>query len=186
MGVPSGYTSGQVVQAVPTGINSALVCVQAETAFTTASTVSADNVFTSSYTNYRMIVRFQGTTGSDLLMQFRAGGVDTATNYNYQSFTSNSTTNTGAVASSQTTIPVAQNSTGVISLVTLEISGPQLAAPTFTQSLNTRHATAYTGPNIAMFLGNQSASTQFDGFKFSGTSGTFTGTYTIYGYSKTV
>jgi hypothetical protein len=178
------YYDGSNWQTV--GVTPGLVCVQAETAFTTASTVTADNVFTSSYTNYRMIVRFQGTTGSDLLMQFRAGGVDTATNYNYQSFTSNSTTNTGAVASSQTTIPIAQNSTGVISLVTLEISGPQLAAPTFTQSLNARQSTAYTGPNIAMFFGNQSASTQFDGFKFSGTSGTFTGTYTIYGYSKTV
>jgi hypothetical protein len=178
------YYDGAAWQTV--GITPGLVCVQAETAFSAAATITADNIFTSNYTNYRIIIRFQGTTGSDFLMQFRAATVDTATGYNYQSFTSTSTTNTGAQASSQTSFPIASNSTGVASLITLELNGPQLAAPTFVQSLNTRHASAYTGPNIATFFGNQSASTQFDGIKFTGSSGTFTGSYTIYGYSKTV
>ena len=46
MGVPSGYTSGQVVQAVPTGINSALVCVVAETAFSAVGTINVNNCYT--------------------------------------------------------------------------------------------------------------------------------------------
>ena len=163
-----------------------LVCVKAETAFSAAASITADNVFTSSYTNYRIIIRFEGTTGSDFLMLFRAATVDTATGYNFQRLQSASTTNSGAQFTSQTSATISDNALGVINLVTLEISGPQLAAPTLYQSSNARNAAAYTAPQLLFYFGNQSASTQFDGIKFTGSSGTFTGTYAIYGYSKTV
>ena len=178
------YYDGTAWQTV--GVTPGLVCVKAETAFSAAASITADSIFTSSYTNYRINIRFQGTTGSDLLMLFRAAAVDTATNYNYQRFQSASTTNSGAQFTSQTSGTISDNASGVINLVTLELSGPQLAEPTLFASSNTRNAGAYTSPQLLFYFGNQSASTQFDGIKFTGSSGTFTGSYTVYGYSKTV
>ena len=168
------------------GVTPGLVCVKAETAFNTASAITADGIFTSSYTNYRIIVRFQGTTGSDFLFQLRAATVDTATGYNFQRFSSASTTNSGSQSTSQTAATISDNAQAVINLITLELSGPQLAEATLFQSLNARNSAAYTSPQLIGYFGNQSASTQFDGIKFSFTSGTMTGSYTVYGYSKTV
>ena len=51
MGIPSGYTSAQVVQAVPTGINSALVYVAGGTMSAVAS-VTVDTCFTATYDEY--------------------------------------------------------------------------------------------------------------------------------------
>ena len=178
------YYDGAAWQTV--GITPGLVCVKAETAFSAAASITADSIFTSSYTNYRINIRFQGTTGSDLLMVFRAATVDTSSNYNFQRFVSASTSNTGVALTSQSYAIISDNAQGVTNLVTLEISGPQLAEPTLFHSLNARNSSAYTSPQVQLYFGNQSASTQFDGIKFTGSSGTFTGSYTVYGYSKTV
>ena len=186
MGIPSGYTSAQVVQAVPTGINSAFVCVKAETALSGAST-TADGVFTSSYTNYRIIIRY--TTSADALcMQFRAATVDTATGYNFQILEASSTTVSAARSTAQTKATLGDASAGsFFCLCTLEISGVQLAEPTVFIALNERQSGNYTtSTQIQNFYGNQSASTAFDGIKFLVASGTMSGTYAIYGYSKTV
>ncbi len=83
MGIPSGYTSAQVVQAVPTGINSALVFITGAT-FTTAATVSmAAGTFTSTYENYLVLINFTGSS-ADQNMSIRinsAGTPRTAGNY---------------------------------------------------------------------------------------------------------
>ena len=56
MGIPSGYTSAQVVQAVPTGINSALVLISTTTIGTTVSSVVVTNCFSADYDNYKIIL----------------------------------------------------------------------------------------------------------------------------------
>ena len=62
MGVPSGYTSAQVVQAVPTGINSALVLIKTETIGTTVTSVTVSNAFSATYDNY--LIRIDGGVAS--------------------------------------------------------------------------------------------------------------------------
>lgn len=178
------YYDGATWQAV--GINPGLVCVKAETAFSAVASLTADGVFTSSYTNYRIVIRYQTSTSSELAMQLRASAVDTATNYNYQRISANSTTVAGVQSTSQTSAFIGQDPGAFTSLVTLELSGPQLAEPTVYQAFCTRNGGAYTAPQIVQYFGNQSASTAFDGIKFLVASGTTTGTYSIYGYSKTV
>lgn len=163
-----------------------LVCVKAETAFSAVTSLTADGVFTSSYTNYRIVIRYQTSTSSELAMQLRASAVDTATGYNYQTISADSTTLAGARAASQTSAFVGKDCGAFTSLTTLELSGPQLAEPTVYQAVNTRNSGAYTVPWVVQYFGNQSASTQFDGIKFLVASGTTTGSYTIYGYTKTV
>lgn len=166
--------------------NGGLRCVKAETAFSAVTSVTADSVFTSTYTNYRVIIRYQ-TTAAEIAMQLRAAAVDTATGYNFQRLQANIGTVDGVQSTSQTSAFVGHSGSGAFfCLSTLEISGVQLAEPTVYHSLCTRNNGAYTTPIITQYFGNQSASTAFDGIKLLVASGTMTGTYTIYGYSKTV
>jgi hypothetical protein len=177
------YTGAAWATVGPT--TAGLVCVKAETALSGSSTF-ADGVFTSTYTNYRIVIRYQTSTSAELAMQLRAATVDTATGYNYQTFQADSTSLAGSRSASQTSAFVGKDPGAFTSLTTLELSGPQLAEPTVYQAVNTRNNGAYTVPWVVQYFGNQSGSTQFDGIKFLVASGTMSGSYTIYGYSKTV
>ena len=189
MGVPNGYTSAQVVQAVPTGINSALVCVKAETAFTSASSVTVDNVFTSSYTNY--LIKLLYKTDVAIRLGLRIGGVTTATNYNRVQLRVEGTTAGVSNLSSQTGFQVGEQTSGSLLEATSEIYiyAPQLAQRTFLWATNMHNQSAYAGSSQYgdSSYGNQNSTTQFDGLEFNGaTTMTATGTYTIYGFGKTV
>ena len=93
------YTAGEVLTAASlndnfsfASSNGGLVCVQAETAFSAVADVTADGVFTSAYTNYRILLRYFCSTTGDVDMRFRVATVDTSANYNYQRITASSTT----------------------------------------------------------------------------------------------
>ena len=132
-------------------------------------------------------MRYETSANAAVSLQFRAATVDTATNYNRQELVVDNTTVAAGRSASQTSSKIAGSTIGsFVSLVTLELSGPQLAAATNYQASNVRNATAYTNTVLEEYYGNQSDSTQFDGIKVLVPSGTMTGTYTIYGYSKTV
>jgi hypothetical protein len=188
------YTAGEVLTASSLNNNltyldgkgSGLVCVKAETAFSAVSSLTADSVFTSAYTNYRIVIRYQ-TSSDELAMQLRAATVDTATGYNFQRLQASSSTIDGVRSASQTSAYVGHSGSGGFwCLSTVEISGVQLAEPTVYQAICTRNNSAYTSPIIVNYYGNQSASTAFDGIKLLVAAGTMTGTYAIYGYSKAV
>ncbi len=191
----TSYTAGEILTAASLNANfsfaaanptGGLVCVKAETAFSAVASFTADGVFTSAYTNYRIVIRYQTSASAELAMQLRAATVDTATGYNYQSLQADSTSVASARSASQTSAFVGKDPGAFWSLTTLELSGPQLAEPTLYQAVNTRNASAYTSPWIVQYFGNQSASTAFDGIKFLVASGNTTGSYAIYGYSKAV
>jgi len=167
--------------------NPGLVCVKAETAFTGVSTVTADNVFTSSYTNYVLNVSWTGSAVGSVELQLRVGGVAATSNYNYQRLRAYATTidalRTGASAS----IRVGAN--GTINLwnsFSTTIYNPQLAQPTLFNSQLVPEDGSYPSPAIQIIAGNNSNATAYDGFSLAPASGTITGTYSVYGYSKTV
>ena len=186
MPIPAGYTSGQIVQAVPTGINSGLVCVKAETAITAATTVNIDNVFTSDYTNYIINLVYQGSTTDDVFARFRVGGVDASgANYNSQEIQALSTTVNGYRNTGMTSWNFAQNSSGVKSSSSCMLFGPQLATATTMQQTESNSLGSYTNLRYKVQALNHTLATAYDGLTlFSATA--FTGTYAIYGFSKTV
>ena len=188
------YTAGEVLTAASLNANlsfaasspaGGLICVKAETAFSAVASTTADGVFTSAYTNYRIVVRYQSTS-ADLAMQFRAATVDTTSGYNFQRLAGESSSAGAAQSTSQSSASVGKDTGAFWSMTTIDISGPQLAEATLYVTNNLRDNGAYTNPQVQIFYGNQSGSTQFDGIKFLVASGTTTGSYTIYGYSKTV
>ena len=165
---------------------SGLVVVKNETAFTAATQVVCDNVFSASYTAYKIIMRLTGTTGGGFRLKFRVGGVAASTNYNLQVLTASSTSVTGATQSSQTSFLVANGSNGTFfQSAEILVTGAALAEATTIQTNFQGTDSAYTTPILQFFYGNHSTSTAYDGFELNAASGNFTGVYSVYGLAKT-
>lgn len=168
---------------VPVG-TAGMDLVQAETAFTSVVSFSANNVFTSSYRNYRII--FNATDGNgSLTMKLRAGGTDTSTNYNsYNIYAttavlfSNNPLGTDEWYLGDMLSTVDGSGNGVI-----DILNPQAAFAT-TFSAQFYGAAGASNEYIYLDAGRQNSSTQFDGFTFLITAAAMTGTYAVYGYDK--
>ena len=92
MGVPNGYTSAQVVQAVPTGIQSALVLIGSGTA--AGSSTTFNNVFSTTYSNYLITMDYAlGTANTEFGLQI--GGV-TSGDYSYGAYRGQNNTSVGS------------------------------------------------------------------------------------------
>lgn len=186
------YTAGEVLTASSLNANlsfaaanpaSGFVCVKAETAFSAVGSVTADSVFTSSYTNYLINVVFTSSvTTGDLYIKLRVGGTSASTNYN-SSYIAWSTVVSAAQLLSQTSFAIADDSAATSS-AQVTLFGPQLAAATAIQAQGIRNLTT-NDPRGIIFTGNHSTATAYDGIEIL-TAGTMTGRYTIYGYGKSV
>ena len=165
--------------------SSGLVVVKSETAFSTASSVTADGVFTSSYTNYMVIVRYETNTTNSVFFKLRVSASSASTNYNYQTLAASDTTLAGARSTSQTSAFAGTYTNGAFpSLITMTLCGPQLAASTQFSAVDSHNLGAFTAIRYGTTVGNHSTATAYDGIELLVTSGTMTGSYTIYGYSK--
>lgn len=180
------FYDGAAWQAV--GTTPGLVCVKAETTASAVSSATADSVFTSTYTNYLINMKFSTSSTQILQIKFRASGTSTSTNYNRQRLLGFGATTLAAQDVNQTELgfPSTNGSTN-FAYTTLQISSPQLAAKTLlTSTLINNYGNYTTGMEVQSMAANQNSDTQFDGIEFLVPSGTFTITYSIYGYSKTV
>ena len=189
----TSYTAGEVLTASSLNANfsfaasgNGLVCVKAQTAFSASNSVTADNVFTSTYTNYLLLVNIT-STDADLVVAYknRVGGVSASTNYNFQRVTFTGTTTDPARSTAQTSFRLGQASTAS-SFFTVNIAGPQLAAQTNLFSNGIFNDATATTPVAIFNAGNHSTATAFDGLELLTNTGTITGFYSVFGYSKTV
>ena len=187
MGVPSGYTSGQVVQAVPTGINSALVLINSTT-FTTAASVSLPaNTFSATYDNYLVIIQTSAiSTTMSISGRFRAAGTDN-TSSEYSNMFNLIDNNAGGNSS------ISNNSQSSFALGTAQTSRPyqgfiDVTTPFLTQQtcihprLQTQTASSLS--QVLQGTGRYQLTNSFDSFSFICSTGTFTGTIRAYGYAN--
>ena len=189
-------TNGQILSAdsseatglkwIASPAGAALTCVKAQTAFSAVSSVTADSVFTSSYTNYRIIFNYTTSSTGGLVLKLRIGGSSTGSGYNAQIIEANNTS-LGASRSAGSTYPVSEWSNGNFnSTAVVDIFNPQVATVTTLQSNGATTLGAFNAPFIKLSYGNQDTTTQFDGVEFLPGSGTITGSYTIYAFGKTL
>ena len=187
MGIPSGYTSGQVVQAVPTGINSALVFITGASFSAVTSVSLPASTFSATYTNY--LVQFNCTTAtaeSTISGRFRAAGSDdTNSNYSYAAngvYSNGNDNNTNGNAVSSFGFRIIH--TALPFSATLTISEPQTAnKPTVTGMINGSGNTTTALATSLAWAGMFNNTTSFDSFSFLGTAA-ITGSYKVYGYSN--
>lgn len=171
--------------AAPT--SSGLVTLKAETAFTTATSVTCDSVFSSTYQNYVINVRYITSLTTDFFFRLRASGTSAATNYNYRMLLIDSGGVGGSGSTSQTSFYGGGNTNGTFySHVQFTLFGPALAEATTILGINNQNAGAYTTPLSRMFQGAHSTATSYDGFELLIGTGTITGNYSVYGFNKAV
>ena len=177
------YYDGAAWKAVSSG--QGLTVVQAETAFTSVATITVDNIFTSSYTNYKIMMTYTNGSAANQSLQFRVGGVTASTSsYSYQALNASSTS-VGASRTTATSFPIGAANGAFNSSCNFDLYSPAIATGTNISSDIIYSAGAYTTPALDIFRGSHSVATAYDGFILT-MSGTCTGSYTIYGYGKTV
>jgi hypothetical protein len=161
--------------------------VKAETAFTTASSVTADNIFTSTYTNYRIMFRQLGTSNTTTEFRLRVGGVNaTASNYNQQRLTGGGATASASATTGQGYFQVLGPNGAFICTYIFDLFSPAEAAVTTFLTQQVKADGAYTVQSTESIYGNHTLTTAYDGFALAPQAGTVTGTYTVYGYGKSV
>jgi hypothetical protein len=157
-----------------------MVLIRKQT-FSTVASISLDNVFSSAYSNYKIVMDVTTSASAVLNLRWRASGVDnSAATYNYQQADlSNATVYTRSTAQTLAQIAIA-NGAGNREVYTFDVFSPQQAVATYHNgasilSLSSNlHGSVFTGTN------------QFDGVTIYPASGTITGTILVYGYSETV
>jgi hypothetical protein len=180
MGIPSGYTSGQVVQAVPTGINSALVLIKTQTIDSAVSTVEVTDAFSATYDNYFITIN-DGISSANGVLRFILTGSTTAyyaTRLGIVYSGAASSFGSDNNAASVTSAGVSQTS-GLYAAIT--VANPFIAKPSY----GTFSYQGSDGSNGVLGFWNHRVSTSFTGFTITPSTGTLTGgTIRVYGYTN--
>jgi hypothetical protein len=170
-----------------TPTNMGLVCVKARTTFSAVASITCDSVFTSTYQNYLVLADYTSTAGANVNLVLRTGGVSaTGANYSYQSIQGNGTSITGARVTNNTGFEAGASNGSDSSSTIITLFKPQVAAGTNIQASYNYSGGNFATPVNAEIKGSHSLATSYDGFALSIGSGTFTGSYTVYGYGVTV
>ena len=180
------YYTGSAWATVGPSSAGGLICVKAETALSGTS-VTADNVFSSTYSNYLLLMRYTTVGNNAIFARLRVGGTSNSTaNYNYQSISAVAAVPASGLTASDTSIQFCTASNGDFKSSTIvNLFSPAVAEPTNFQILNNPSLAAYTTVRLYEWMGNHSPATAYDGIEFF-CAGAMAGTYAIYGYSKTV
>ncbi len=149
------------------------------------ASVSVNNCFTSTYTNYRVL--FSPTAisaAADVTMRLRAGGTDTNTNYKYQTTESIGGTlyPTADIVGTDEWY-MGRIDTPIAMAMSADIYNPQNTNKTGLNCVSV-FLTSSTITTAQTISGFQNTATQFDGFTliFGGVS--FSGTIRVYGYAN--
>jgi hypothetical protein len=159
------------------------------TTFSAVAAQSINDVFTSTYDNYKVIISFHLGSGVVTNLRLRASGSDnSASNYQYASARAGSNAaaqNIGGV--NQNTILATYGLGGTSEQVTLTFDAinPNLAKATNlvgnSFGADGAGASNYSGGS---FTAQHTSTSQFDGFTLYPASGNITGTIRVYGYKN--
>jgi hypothetical protein len=159
------------------------------TTFSAVSSQSFNNVFSSTYTNYKVMMNFHTSGGGTTNFRFRAAGTDlTAANYSglQYVFTASGAGSAGFASSQDSVANLLLNSynntSGVPTGIDMTVYDPMSTSARKNYSANVATSNIYYGLSYGMYYG--STGTAFDGFTLVMNAGTMTGTVSVYGMSK--
>ena len=156
----------------------------ASTGFSSVNEVLANNIFTTNYFSYRVVLYALGSTTADVALQFRASG-STLSGSNYLYASSALTSANGAAdfgAAGQTSLPLQGVVSGLYLYSSMDILGPRSASGF---QVNWQGA-AYNGAAYLMrnAIGLYYAGDVADGIRISCSGGTMSGHLRVYGYKN--
>ena len=174
------YTSSQVVQAVPTGINSALVYIGGGALSTTTTTFSS--VFSATYDNYLVTINSLTPSSATPNMNLTFGSATSS--YAFSNMFANATAAWAFSQGSASASSIYLNDLGAATApqsTRIEIMSPFIAEKTTVLATGLN----YTGSQWLNTVGAHTGATSFTAFTLtSSTAATLTGTVRIYGYTN--
>jgi hypothetical protein len=181
-------TLGGLIPVAPTSIantGGSASTTSFTTTFTTVSSISLNGVFTSSYDNYRVLVKFTAASASAIYnMRMRASGADnTAASYNRQNILGQAASASASKATSQTTWLMGQNnSSTTYNFQIYDFYGPQRTEITTSMALiGELDAGDYIAKAQTLI---HASTTAFDGLSMYPDSGTISGRIVVLAYRK--
>ena len=153
------------------------------TSFSAVSSISVSDVFSATYDNYKILFQSETSVTNATNIRFRTSGSDnTTSNYNNQRISADHTSLSGFEQTAQNIANISSNNGGATAFCfIMDIFRPKLATPTQARievinGLDNR---------VEIYNAYFTASTAFDSMSFIlNSAGTFTGTYSVYGYAK--
>jgi len=149
------------------------------TSFSGVANQSIDSVFSSAYQNYTINFSIATVSSTVFRLRFRTGGVtNTSSTYNYQQFSYNSTTLTGARSLSDNNFKITFNNNN-------DHGGNILLLNPFDSTKQTFGNARVTGGADANLSDCKfAATTSFDGILIYPDAGNMTGTVSIFGFNN--
>ena len=153
--------------------------------FSAASTVSLNGVFSANYTNYSVIIEGTRSTNNIIYARYRASGSDnsTATYGNGVIKNTGGTPTVSATATNDAQIDFLGTSDSQSYYINMSISNPFIASNTLSIS-STINGLYSTQQVVGNSWGRKADTTSYDGITFYPSTGTITGTISVYGYNK--
>jgi len=178
------YTSSQVVQAVPTGINSALVFIAGGT-LTTAASNSINNCFSATYTAYKIILYdiINSSVGSNFTVRLGTSGTpDTSSQYYLYGtwvYSGGASASGQEAASAWRTMYQADASGSMV----MDIIQPFEASKTYCHYQASSNLSYYNTSQGSGFINTSTSYTDFNLYANTGTYN-ISSKYKIYGYTN--
>jgi len=181
------FTSGQVLTAAQqTALQSNIgLTYIGEVNFTGARPAQAVGVFTSAFTNYRIVANVFGAVGEELFFRFYSGSTTEINSANYNRYGASQTT-TGAITSAYVdsgtryTLGDLNAASTTINPIVMDIFNPNTATRT---SVSWQSFGMGNGQYLSC-VGQLTLNTVCTGFLLQGLNDNITGSVQIYGYRK--
>jgi hypothetical protein len=156
--------------------STSLVCISG------VASQSINDVFSATYTNYRILCEFVSGGDINIDLRWRVSGSDnsTANSYVYQFLEAQNTSVTGARTTTNLT-RVGRGPATLRSSFAMDVFGPQLAQATNYSSYG---AGAFAAADVFLLTGTHNQTVSYTGFTLIPSASTITGTVSVYGYNK--
>jgi len=187
-GATSGYLELQAPDVAPDStlvlpsdsLQPGLVHLHTES-FSAVSSVSVDDVFSSTYDNYRIAISASSSGSTTIGLRFRSSGTDTSSGYATERIYGYDA-NMGAQYISNTQLWLTGNDiANEPALMSIDLANPYLAQHTLASNFATgSNSTTITFVNLTTTRLRNSVS--YDGFSINSSPSTITGTLRVYGY----
>jgi hypothetical protein len=176
-------------QDIDTAMNTALGTKKAgmvllnTTSFSAVASQSFNNVFSATYDNYLILFSGNLSTIASLEFRLRVGGVDNSTANSYlRQFVRAENTVVSAGRVTSNIAKVGQGENNLRNSFELTIFNPfQATATPFTSVTNVSESSALI---FDIYSSMHNVTSSFDGFTLIASSGTMTGSVSVYGYNK--
>lgn len=171
------YYDGAAWQTLgPSGLN-----LISTTTITAAASTNITNCFSADYTNYRIIWNGLTSASVTIVVQLANATTPSTTGYIRQRIQSNSTTVAGNLSGTLSAFQMGNCDSVRPNFSSIDLFSPFEAVPTGYSSLN---GNTTNGMELNLEFGKHTVSTSYNSIVFAASSGTFTGTVSIYGYAK--